>query len=203
MSNLTPGSTLEHSGKPQPQAIPDGIQFEGRMVGYSAAIRQLDSGKYDHHLPTGMRLIAEIWDADEKGYFTPTDEQMAIIWRWMVACLFIWEQQDKNGIADIPNEDGGIDRAAIYSGKYGAISIYPATERFSLASHIEGIAIEKYGTTEGLKLAIRMYQDMAETDPDRDVMCLSPMGRDGLTMLHDGFIEMLNTEGMPAAPTAH
>jgi hypothetical protein len=195
------------------EATPDGITFtarndEGtfqqlRLLGYSSAIRQLDRGDFDKSLPDGLRVIAEIQQADTNDWFTPSDEQMAIVWRWIVACLFICEQRDKNGVVDVENEIGGTDKAAIYVSEYGGISIYPATERFSLATHIEGLAIEKYGVKEGLSLAIKMYQGMAEADPDGRKLRLSPMGRDGLAMLHDGFIEMLNTEGMPAAPVAH
>ncbi|WP_233169465.1 hypothetical protein [Serratia sp. ASV30] len=195
------------------EATPDGITFtalndEGafqqpRLLGYSSAIRQLDRGDFDKSLPDGLGVIAEIQQADTNDWFTPSDEQMAIVWRWIVACLFICEQRDKNGTVDVENEDGGADRAVLYVGEYGGISIYPATERFSLATHIEGLAIEKYGAKEGLSLAIKMYQGMAEADPEGGQLRLSPMGRDGLTMLHDGFIETLNTEGIPPAPTAH
>ncbi|EQB4442711.1 hypothetical protein ACYKEA_000389 [Pluralibacter gergoviae] len=172
------------------------------MMGYSAAIRQLDNGTYDHDLPAGMHVVAAIWEAERKGYYSPSDERRAIVWRWLVACLFILEQMDKNGTVDVVNEDGGTDRAVKYVGRHGGISIYPATERFSLANHIEGLALEKYGAGTGLLLAVQMYQAMTEPVPG-DGLKLSRMGREGLEMLHDGFIEMLNTEGMPAEPTAH
>ncbi len=180
----------------------DGIWQHSRVLGYSAAIRQLDDGGYDRDLATGMRIIAEIWEAEEKGYFATSNKQSAIVWRWLVACLFIVEQQERNGTVDIPNEDGGTDRAVKYVGKHGGISIYPATERFSLASHVEALAIERYGAEMGLSMAVQMYQSMTETVPGKGLR-LSQFGREGLAMLHDDFIEMLNTEGIPAAPVAH
>lgn len=194
------------------EATPDGINVmemdssgnyqHVRMTGYRTAISQLDSGHYDDDLPAGMRVVAGVWDAESKGYYTPTDERRAIVWRWVVACLFILEQMDKNGTVDVVNEDGGTDRAVKYVGRHGGISIYPATERFSLANHIEGLALEKYGADAGLLLAVQMYQGMTEAVPGEGLK-LSQMGREGLEMIHDGFIEMLNTEGMPAEPTAH
>ncbi|EBI5827182.1 antA/AntB antirepressor family protein [Salmonella enterica] len=63
------------------------------------------------------------------------------------------------------------------------------------------IAIEKYGSEEGLKLAIRMYREM--TDVRDGKLCLSAFGRESFTMLHDDYIWMLQTEGMPDAPVMH
>lgn len=213
MSNLIafPGISPELK-QTHTEATPDGINImtlnadglwqHSRMLGYSTAIRQLDSGGYDRDLPAGMRIVAAVWEAERKGYFTESSEQMAIVWRCLVACLFILEQMEKNGTVDVANEDGGTDRAVKYVGRHGGISIYPATERFSLANHIEGLALEKYGADTGLLLAVQMYQGMTEAVPGKGLK-LSQMGREGLEMLHDGFIELLNTEGMPAEPTAH
>lgn len=192
-----------NSGFTSVEATPDGIRLDNRLVGYATAIRQLDAGRFDASLSDGLRVAAEIQIGETRGWFRPTDEQTALFWRWIVACLFICEQQRANGTVDVANEDGGTDRAVIYAGQQGNICVYPAPERFSLASHIEALAIEKYGVETGLPLAVKMYQGMTEVDPHGGALRLSQMGREGLTMLHDGFIEMLRTEGMPAAPTAH
>jgi len=204
MSNVL--SFPEKSGNPgftSIESTPDGIRLDNRLVGYTTAIRQLDTGRFDTSLCDGLRLVAEIQLGETRGWFSPTDEQMALTWRWIVSCLFICEQQRANGTVEVANEDGGTDQAVIYAGEQGGLSIYSATERFSLASHIEVLAIEKYGVETGLPLAVKMYQGMTEVDPCSGSLRLSQMGREGLAMLHDGFIEMLNTEGMPAAPIAH
>lgn len=204
MSNVL--SFPERSGNPgftSIEATPDGIRLDNRLVGYTTAIRQLDTGRFDASLSEGLRVAAEIQLGETRGWFRPTDEQMALTWRWIVSCLFICEQQRENGTVDVMNEEGGTDRAVIYAGDQGGISVYPATERFTLANHIEGLAIEKYGVETGLPLAVKMYQGMTEVDPNSGALRLSQMGREGLEMLHDEFIEMLNAEGMPAAPTAH
>ena len=103
---------------------------------------------------------------------------------------------------EIPSEDGGVDIAIIYSCKKSDLSIYPGPLRFSLANHIEGIAIEKYGAEEGPALALRMYKDMVIADLGYGFR-MSPFGREGLEMLHDDYIGMINTNGMPEASVIH
>ncbi|EBW6663758.1 hypothetical protein DP683_24935, partial [Salmonella enterica subsp. enterica serovar Reading] len=125
-----------------------------------------------------------------------------ILWRWLVATVFINEERDRNGTIDIPNESGGVDTAVIYSGKKGDLSIYPGPLRFSLANHVESIAIEKYGVEKGSMMALRMYQDMVIADPG-DGFRMSPFGREGLEMLHDDYIGMIKTSGMPEMPVMH
>ena len=184
------------------EATPDGILFGHFLTGYRAAIRQLDAGQSDDDLPAGLRTVAAVWQGEVAGYFTPTDEQKAVLWRWIVSAVFIIEQRQTNGTVDVENEDGGTDRATIYQGEHGGIAVYPATERFSLASHIEGLALEKCGAEQGYLMAVNIYQTMVEAVPGEGLR-LSDEGRKGLAMLHDGFIEMLNTEGVPDAPVAH
>ena len=191
------------SGISHIEATPDGIRIDSKLIGYTSAIRQLDEGYFDYALPDGMRIIAEVQEGELMGWFNPSAEQMALIWRWLVACLFIHEQQDKNGVVPVANEEGGTDYGVIYAGEHGGMSIYPITERCSLAIHIEGIALEKYGAVTGMERAIQLYQGMVEVNPDTDALRLSQWGRESLTMLHDDFIKMLNAEGIPAAPTAH
>ncbi|MBR7639135.1 hypothetical protein KC235_09735 [Klebsiella michiganensis] len=172
------------------------------MIGYSAAIRELDNGHYDKRLADGMNILACIMEAVESSWLTLTIEQQIIVWRWLLAAVFITEELEKNGTVDVPNDEGGVDTAVIYSGEHGAISVYPGPERFALANHIEAGAIEKYGQKEGLPLALRMYQDMVVCDNEYSFR-LSAMGREGFNLLHDGFIEQIHTEGMPGMPVMH
>lgn len=197
---------IQHHIKATPQGIRitrqgDNGQWRSETIAFSDAINRLDGGKFDRELPDGMRIVAAIWEAERLGYFTLTDMQSVTCWRWLVAGLFIIEQTEKHGTRLVPNEDGGMDKAAIYYGEYGAVSVYPTPERFSLANHIEGLAVEKYGEQMGLKMAVRFYMEM--TDTSGGPMRLSDMGREGLTMLHDSFIKHLQTEGVPEAPVMH
>lgn len=185
-----------------PEPTSTGIRSGNRVIGYSSAIRLLDNGRYDKHLVEGMELLACIMEAVESNWITLNIEKQIIVWRWLLAAVFITEEREKNGTVEVPNDEGGVDIAVIYSGQHGAISVYPGPERFALANHIEAGAIEKYGQKEGLPLALRMYQDMLVCD-DEYGFRLSAMGREGFNMLHDGFIEQIHTEGMPDMPVMH
>jgi len=185
-----------------PKAAPDGIVTGRRLIGYSSVIQLLDSGRYDRNTYEGLRMLACIQDAKAAGWLTLSVEKEIIIWRWLVVTVFINEELTKNGTVDVPNDEGGIDTGVIYSGKNGAISIYPAPERFALANHVEGCAVEKYGTDTGQQLALRLYQDMVTADPKQGFR-LSAMGREGFEILHDSFIEEIQTNGMPDMPVMH
>lgn len=185
-----------------PEPTSTGIRFGNRVIGYSVAVRQLDDGQYDKRIPDGMDLLACILEAVESGWITFSIEKQIIVWRWLLVAVFITEEQEKNGTIDVPNDDGGVDTAVIYSGNRGSISVYPGAERFALANYVEGCAIEKYGLQLGQQLALRMYQDMVVTDDERGFR-LSPLGREGFDMLHDSFIQQIQTEGMPDMPVMH
>ena len=184
------------------QATPDGVLDGGRVTGYSVIIRALNDGEHDATTVNGLRLLACVWDAVENGWYRMSVAREIIIWRWLVVTVFITQEKDKNGTADVPNDEGGIDRAVIYRGANGGMGIYPGPERFALANHVESIAIEKYGSDEGLKLALRMYKDMLTAEQGEGFR-LSPFGQQAFEMLHDSFIEQLNTKGMPDMPVMH
>ncbi len=186
-----------------PEPTSTGIRISvNRIISHSSAIRELDNGRYDKRLVDGMNILSCIMEAVESDWLTLTIEQQIIVWRWLLAAVFITEELEKNGTVDVPNDEGGVDTAVIYSGERGSISVYPGPERFALANHIEAGAIEKYGPDLGQQLALRMYQDMVVADDDSGFR-LSAMGREGFNLLNDGFIEQIQTEGMPGVPVMH
>lgn len=194
----------------QAETTPDGINLvriteagwsvHVKLVGWKTTLRWLDEGHYDRELVDGVLLSAALLDGYANGYTRLTDEQMVTLWRWIVACLFILEQQKKNGVVEIPNDEGGTDLATVYVGEYGALSVYPAAVRVSLAVNVEGVALEKYGREEGLKLAIRMYRDMTD---DGGEMSLSAFGRETFTKLHDETVRMIQDGWKPDVPVMH
>lgn len=185
-----------------PEATPNGIKIGNRVIGWSGAVKQFDGPRFDSRPSEGLRWLACIMDAFASGWVALGVRKELILWRWLVATVFINEERDRNGTIDIPNESGGVDTAVIYSGKKGDLSIYPGPLRFSLANHVESIAIEKYGVEKGSMMALRMYQDMVIADPG-DGFRMSPFGREGLEMLHDDYIGMIKTSGMPEMPVMH
>lgn len=185
-----------------PEPTSSGIRFGNRVIGYSVAVRQLDNGNYDKRISDGLELLACIMEGIESGWFNPGIEKEIILWRWMLVAVFITEEQEKNGTSEVANDSGGFDKAVIYSGQHGSISIYPAPERFALANHVEGIAIEKYGQELGQQMALRMYKGMLAEDEVQGLQ-LSQFGREGFNLLHDSFIEQIQKEGMPDMPVMH
>ena len=173
-----------------PEPTSSGIRFGNRVIGYSVAVRQLDNGNYDKRIPDGLELLACIMEGIESGWFNPGIEKEIILWRWMLVAVFITEEQEKNGTSEVANDSGG------------SISIYPAPERFALANHVEGIAIEKYGQELGQQMALRMYKGMLAEDEVQGLQ-LSQFGREGFNLLHDSFIEQIQKEGMPDMPVMH
>lgn len=123
-------------------------------------------------------------------------------WRWLYLTVFINEEEYKNGTIDIPNDNGTTDRAVIYKGKHGCLSIYPGPLRIALQNHVEWGFIEKYGEAEGMGRVLFLYQNMLIADPDNGFI-VSAMGREGLELLLDEMIHDLNTHGMPEAPVTH
>lgn len=194
----------------QAEATPDGINLlriteaewpvHVKLVGWKTVIRWLDEGHYDRDLADGVLLAAALLDGHANGHTRLTGEQMVTLWRWIVACLFILEQQEKNGVVEIPNDEGSTDLATVYVGEYGALSVYPAAVRVSLAVNVEGVALEKYGREEGLKLAIRMYREMTG---DGGEMSLSAFGREMFTKLHDETVWMIQNGWTPDVPVMH
>ncbi|EMO2078846.1 hypothetical protein RVX39_003010 [Citrobacter freundii] len=185
-----------------PVTTPNGIKIGSRVIGWSGAVKQFDGSRFDSRNSEGLRWLACIMDAVAAGWVSLGAEKQLTLWRWLVATVFINEEKDKNGMVEVPNGDGGVDIAVIYSGKKGNLSIYPGPLRFSLANHVESIAIEKYGVCEGSALALRMYQDMVIPDPGCGFR-MSPFGRKGLEMLHDDYIGEINANGMPEMPVMH
>lgn len=185
-----------------PEATQSGVRDGNRVIGYSHIIRELDKGRFDDCIPTALRLLACIQEAKTSGWIQLPVEKEIILWRWLVVTVFMIQQEEKNGTADVPNDEGGVDRAVIYRGAHGGMGIYPGPERFCLANHVESVAIEKYGTAQGLDLALGMYQKMLSASPGEGFI-LSDFGQQAFEMLHDMLIEQFNTEGMPDMPVMH
>lgn len=181
----------------------DGSEAAIKTESPETVIQELDGGVYDDDLPSGMRLIAALWTGESEKCFELSSEQSLILWRWVVAAVFIGEMEDLHGLVEVPDEHGEPVLAAVYCGEHGGIVVYPGSERFALANHIEGLAYEVYPADQAPVMSTMIYRTMVEKDPERTGLRMSEQGLHGMAMLHDGFIEMLKTEGIPAAPVAH
>ncbi|WP_102602379.1 hypothetical protein [Citrobacter freundii complex sp. CFNIH2] len=165
-------------------------------------IQKLDSGEYDSDLVSGLRLVASLWHGMHAGDFILSNEQNLMLWRWVVAAVFICEMFDTNGSVEVKNEQGEPEEVTVYTGEQGGIVIYPWSERFALANHIEGLAYEMFPANKAPEMAAAIYRSMIDISPVTGID-MSEGGLKGMALLHDSFIETLKTEGIPAAPMAH
>lgn len=192
------------------EATPDGINFMQRnesghyqhqkLIGYKTAIKSLDAGGYDQDLYNGLRVIATIYEGEAQGYFMLNDEQRMLLWRWIVATLFINDQIEKNGTTSVINSDGSTEVAVVYKGKNGWMCIYPMAERIALANNIETVAFEICRDNPEV-YATQMYQMFVTLK--NGTYAISETGLHGLSIIHDDFIDILQTEGMPSMPVTH
>ncbi|MGV7961998.1 hypothetical protein QPK13_13095 [Photorhabdus tasmaniensis] len=173
-----------------------------KVMSYAEAVVSLDAGQYDNDVLLGFELIGAIsrgWKAD---FHAPTSEQRLMLWRWIVSASFVQEQIDRNGTCEVDNDEGGSDTAALYDNGTTAITIYPLAERMMLATHIEGIAFEKFGNEDGADMAVRMYMDLINMQPEIGNR-LSDKGREGLSILHDELIKAVEAGEFNTMPVIH
>ncbi|HHR6457169.1 TPA: hypothetical protein ACS772_002647 [Providencia alcalifaciens] len=179
------------------------IADDGTLITYSEAVKALECGQYDKELLKGLYLAAAVVGrlADEPDTLTP--EQRVSVWRWIVATCFIREQQDKNDTIEVKNDEGGIDLATVYSNGKSSLSIYPESLLLSLMSHFESIMVEQFGKDYWADFTIKVYVGFLDISLEHGPR-LSAMGREGLCILHDDYIRMLEAGGgFPAMPTMH
>ncbi|EGY4503073.1 hypothetical protein MX201_003123 [Salmonella enterica] len=177
-------------------------QNESEKMTPDDAIQKLENGEYDAGLVEGLGLVAALWHGMHTGCFILSDEQNLALWRWVVAAVFVGEMLDTNGTVEVKNEQGEPEEVAVYSGDHGGIVIYPWSERFSLANHVEGLAYEMFPANKAPEMAAAIYRSMIDISPVTGID-MSEEGLKGMSLLHDSFIETLKTEGIPAAPVAH
>ncbi|HCQ4375420.1 hypothetical protein MZC30_23440 [Escherichia coli] len=187
----------------KPEVTAHGIKIGDTTIDYVEAVRRLDAGEYDYPNTRGLSILQCLAEAYESGILENCSIDMKVAqWRWLYVTVFINEEGDKNGTVDIPNDNGTTDRAVIYKGKHGCLSIYPGPLRIALQNHVEWGFIEKYGEAEGMGRVLFLYQKMLIADPDNGFI-ISAMGREGLELLLDEMIHDLNTHGMPEEPVTH
>lgn len=91
-----------------PEPTSTGIRSGNRVISYSSAIRLLDNGRYDKNIAEGMEILACVMEAVESNWITLNIEKQIIVWRWLIAAVFITEEREKNGTVDVPNDEGGL-----------------------------------------------------------------------------------------------
>ncbi|EIA8253075.1 hypothetical protein K7V57_003993 [Escherichia coli] len=191
------------------EATPDGVNIAYRSndgmterveaVSYIDAVNRLDAGDYDDKPDEGMSIHLAIADGGNQGYFDYTSQHNVIMWRWLIATVFMLEMREENGTVSIIDDTGNPSEVAVYSNGIVAMPLYPVAERLAMANNIEGAMIEKYGVDVGTNNAIIFYSNMFDVEQGT----LTSFGREVLADLHNSFIAELNENSIPEAPVTH
>lgn len=171
-------------------------------ISYADALEALNSGSFDGDLLFGFELVLAICKGERDGFFNSTHQQLVILWRWIAAASFVMEQGDNNVIHKMDNGQGQIVTAAIYLNEHAALTVTAATERLLLADHVEGIAYENFGANDGAIMAVKMYKDFIDLEPKKGCR-LSDRGREGLSILHDDLIRVIEASEFNDTVTIH
>lgn len=176
----------------------EGVFEQVDLVPFTDVMRRLDAGEWEDEIKLSFDILKAWGKKPKDRNEAATDEELLLLWRWLIAMAFIREQHEKNGSARVEWRPGEFKDCALYIGKHGGMNLYPMAERLAMANNIEGALIERYGREQGVNNAIEFYMMMAGEDHG-----LSDAGREILADLHDSFIDQMNREGLPTAPTAH
>ncbi|UBX48262.1 hypothetical protein LDO51_13985 [Providencia alcalifaciens] len=197
--NITNINAFEHS-EHGVILITDAANQEA--ISYSEALDALNNGIFDGNLILGFELVLAISKGEVNGFFKSTIEQTVILWRWIVAASFVMEQADHNGFHYADDGKGGVVTAAVYRNEHAALTIYASSERMLLANHVESIAYEHYEPKYAPAMALRMYRDFINLEPKQGCR-LSDRGREGLSMLHDDLIRIIEDGDFKDTVTVH
>lgn len=171
-------------------------------ISYADALEALNDGSFDGDLLFGFELVLAICKGERDGFFNSTHQQLVILWRWIAAASFVMEQGDNNVIHKMDNGQGQIVTAAIYLNEHAALTVTAASERLLLADHVEGIAYENFGANDGAIMAVKMYKDFIDLEPKKGCL-LSDRGREGLSILHDDLIRVIEASEFSDTVTIH
>lgn len=88
------------------EATPDGVNIMHRSndgmterveaVSYIDAVNRLNAGDYDDKPDEGMSIHLAIADGGNQGYFDYTSQHNVIMWRWLIATVFMLEMREES-----------------------------------------------------------------------------------------------------------
>ncbi len=197
--NITNINAFEHS-EHGVILITDAANQEA--ISYSEALDALDNGSFDSDLLLGFELVLAMCKGERDGFFNQTNQQRVKLWRWITAASFVMEQADRNGSHEVDHGNGNIATAATYRNDHAALTVTAASERLLLADHVEGIAYENFGANDGAIMAVKMYKDFIDLEPKKGCR-LSDRGREGLSILHDDLIRVIEASEFNDTVTIH
>lgn len=152
------------------------------FVKFNKILLRIDDGEWDDK----PKLIMQMLDVWRQANCNKTTYDGVLLRRTIIAILFFIENKDKNGIVLDEWPEGKINEHAIYRNEDSSIHVSIGHIRLSMASHLEGEIIRRYGEYDWMNYSIAFYEDMMG-----DHGGLSAFGESVMNNLHDKLIEYM------------
>lgn len=176
------------------KALPDGMMINAKLQTYSYIFNLFENGTYDSLSADAYQALHAIHDAHQSGWVEPDLNQQIVMWRWLVASMFIRELEKNGGEAEgIPGED----KYYTYSGGDLPIPLRMRNVRNALLCLVETQLLQALGADEGRVACTEAYRAMVTNSPEDGGLILSGEGMRQITGFLDAFITMAVTGMFP------
>lgn len=140
------------------KAIPEGIIINGKLQAYSDVISLFENGTYDSCPIDAYQALQEINEAHQRGWVDPDMDQQIVMWRWLVAGMFIRELA-KNG-CESESITPGEDKYYTYAGGGIPVPLRMRNVRNALICLVETQLLQILGGDEGRVACTEAYRAM-------------------------------------------
>lgn len=183
------------------KAMPEGIIINGKLQAYSDIISLFENGTYDSCQIDAYQALQEINEAHQRGWVDPDMDQQIVMWRWLVAGMFIRELA-KNGCESesiTPVED----KYYTYAGGGIPVPLRMRNVRNALMCLVETQLLQALGGDEGRVACTEAYRAMVTNSPEDGGLILSDVGMMQITGFLDAFIDMAASGAIPDSHITH
>ncbi|MEF3760494.1 hypothetical protein [Escherichia coli] len=200
-SNIKSADTGVLTATNELKATPDGMMLNGKLQTYSYIINLFDNGTYDSLPADAYQALHAIHDAHQSGWVEPDLNQQIVMWRWLVASMFIRELA-KNG-CEAEGITPGEDKYYTYAGGGIPIPLRMMNVRNALMCLVETQLLQVLGGDEGKVASVEAYRTMVTNSPEDGALILSDDGMRQITGFLDAFITMAVTGAFPDSQAIH
>ncbi|EAX4047843.1 hypothetical protein AH712_20270 [Salmonella enterica] len=183
------------------KAIPEGIIINGKLQAYSDVISLFENGTYDSCPIDAYQALQEINEAHQRGWVDPDMDQQIVMWRWLVAGMFIRELA-KNG-CESESITPGEDKYYTYAGGGIPVPLRMRNVRNALICLVETQLLQILGGDEGRVACTEAYRAMVTNSPEDGGLILSAEGMRQITGFLDAFVTMAVTGAFPDNRAIH
>lgn len=182
------------------KAMPDGMIINGRLQTYSDVISLFEVGTYDSCPVDAYQTLQAIHEAHQRGWVEPDMDQQIVMWRWLVAGMFI-RALEKSG-CEVKGGTGE-DKNYTYAGAGFPIPLRMMNVRNALSCLVETQLLQALGGDEGRVACTEAYRAMVTNSPEDGGLILSDMGMMQITGFLDAFIDMAASGAIPDSHITH